>query len=133
MSSCFSVLGRCILWACVESEDSVGQVVAERRGDDQRLHLLGGHHPTQRHPAQVLQGGRATGARPEEHAAVTGPSQEQRVRSLQVADNAGQMTGSPQRRWATSHQGRSHSTLIEFISETEIDPLRRPLLQHGAE
>lgn len=51
----------------------VRQVVAERRRDGERLHLLRGHDPAERHPGQVLQAGGAARNIPEVHAAVTSP------------------------------------------------------------
>lgn len=55
-------------------DDLVGEIVAKRHGDGQRLHLLRGHHPAEGHPAQVLQAGDATRTLPEVHAAVTRPA-----------------------------------------------------------
>lgn len=54
-------------------DDFVGQVVAERRGNGQCLHLLGGHQPAESHPANVLQTGNATRTLPEMHTTITSP------------------------------------------------------------
>lgn len=58
------------------SHDFVGQVVTERHGNGQGLHLLRGHYSAESHPAQVLQTGDATRTLPEVHAAVASPSNE---------------------------------------------------------
>lgn len=52
----------------------VGQVVAERCRNGQRLHLLGGSQPADRHPTHVLETGNATRTLPEEHTSATSPS-----------------------------------------------------------
>lgn len=57
----------------VKLDDFVGQVVTERRGDGQGLHLLGGGHPAERHPTHVLQTGDATRTLPEVHTTITSP------------------------------------------------------------
>lgn len=54
-------------------DDSVGQVVTERHGNGQGLHLLRGHHSAEGHPAQVLQTGNATRTLPEVHITITSP------------------------------------------------------------
>lgn len=58
---------------CQGSHDFVGQVVTERSRNGQGLHLLGRHHPTERHPAHVLQTGDATRTLPEVNATITSP------------------------------------------------------------
>ena len=55
-------------------DDFVRQVVAERSRDGQGLHLLGGDHPAESHPAHVLQTGNATGRLPEVQASIMSPA-----------------------------------------------------------
>lgn len=62
--------------SAVGLDDFVGQVVAERRGDGQGLHLLSAHHPAERHPAHVLQTANAARTLPEAHSTVTSPATE---------------------------------------------------------
>lgn len=56
--------------------DFVRQVVSKWRRDGKGLHLLRGHHPSQSHPAHVLQAGDAERTLPEVHTAVTSSSSE---------------------------------------------------------
>lgn len=53
------------------SDHPVGQEVLQRGGNGQSLHLLGGQHPPQSHPAHVLQAGNAPRTLPEVHVPVT--------------------------------------------------------------
>lgn len=67
-------LDQLVLWWRVGGlDDFVGQVVAERCGNGQGLHLLSGHHPAESHPAHVLKTGNATRTLPEVHATITSP------------------------------------------------------------
>lgn len=60
-------------------DDFVGQVVFKWSGDGQHLHLLGGHHPPNCHPAHVLQAGNALRTLPEVHATITSPERREVV------------------------------------------------------
>ncbi len=67
-------LGQLVLWWRVGGlDDFVGQVVAERCGNGQGLHLLGSHHPAESHSAHVLKTGNATRTLPEMHTTITCP------------------------------------------------------------
>jgi len=101
-------------------DDLVGQVVTERRGNSQALHLLGGHHPAKGHPTNMLQTGYATRALPEVHTTVTSPRKRKQARSVEIKQKIAKNTYSTCRQQAEifketwtigrrgSSQGRSH-------------------------
>lgn len=70
--------------------DFVGQVVTERHGNGQGLHLLRGHYSAEGHPAQVLQTGDATRTLPEVHATIASPLEAKHTMTQQYTNERGQ-------------------------------------------